>query len=160
LGWSYAECWKHYGQPRNLGLNKSGLQEQAFDVQRYSVIAVFGKDGTVISVRYLTRDHDALNDSMIQKLLFQNAGTLEPGVDIFWSKGEQAADGTVRYEAYEGQYVKKPALRAAFWQEEDLPARSIGGFFYPATYFWTLEIDSSEYLRIIEELEKAAAKNL
>jgi hypothetical protein len=65
-----------------LGLNKSGLQEQAFDLRRYVVIAVFGKDGTVISVRYLTRDHDASNDSMVQKLLFQNAGTLEPGVDF------------------------------------------------------------------------------
>jgi hypothetical protein len=66
----------------------------------------------------------------------------------------------VRYEAYEGQYVKKPALRAVFWQEVDFPARWIGGVYNPATYFWTLEIDSSEYMRVIEELEKAAAKDL
>jgi hypothetical protein len=100
------------------------------------------------------------NCRLARKLLFQNAETFEPGVDIFWSNGEQAADGTVRYEAYEGQYVKKPALRATFWQQVDFPARWIGGFYSPETYFWTLEIDSREYLRIIEELEKAAAQNL
>jgi hypothetical protein len=164
LGWNYAQCRQHYGEPRNLALNKYGLHEQAFDLPRYVVIAVFGNDGTAISIRYLTRDKDALNDSMVRQILYQNAQTWEPGEeDLFGMPGERQSNGSLKYQALRGMKRKSDevaVLEASLKQEVDFPAAWIGGVYSPATYFWTLEIDSWKFLRMVEEIKKAAAKNL
>jgi hypothetical protein len=161
LGWNYAECQKHYGKPRNLGLDQYGLHKQAFDLPRYTIIALFGNDGKAVSIQYLTLDHGALNESMIQNILAQNAETFEPGVDVYWTKGEQAADGTLRFDAWEGIHARPPwAMTAVFSERVNVAAHYSGNVYIPTDYFWTLEIDSRDYIRFIEEHEKEAAKNL
>ena len=67
----------------------------------------------------------------------------------------------MRFEAWEGIHTKPPwAMTAVFSERVNIAAHYVGNVYIPTEYFWTLEIDSRDYIRIIEDQEKAAAKNL
>jgi hypothetical protein len=151
LGWTYAECVKHYGNPTGSD-QRAGLQARIFEAQGFVINAAFGQDGKVISICY-TGNARMLNDSMIQKLLHQNGQ--EPGEDIFWFSPEERRNGLIVYEAFRGvkRYDgEKPAFTAMLLRV-DIDSD-------PSMSIWKLQIDTAKYNTIVESQEANAASNL
>jgi hypothetical protein len=151
LGWTYAECLKHYGNP--IGSDqRAGLQARIFDSQGFIINAAFDQNGKVVSICY-TANPRILTASMIKQLMYQNGQ--ESGEDIFWSHGEQQQDGTFLYEALRGvkRYDgEKPVFTARLWRavfNSD-----------PLMCLWKLQIDTAKYSATVEAQEANAAGNL